>query len=246
VLEGGQDLGEQPLPVTAAGLGGRAISGRAISGQAISGQACGGQDAEGGRGDPWVGSGGGSSLTSVDTFRPMPTTTASPTASARIPPSLAGPASTSFGHFSRASTLAAARTAEATDTPASSGSQPRRAGGTVSGRTSRENVRAARGGDTQLRPIRPRPAVCSSAASTTPSGAPAAARASRSALVEPVEASTSTARHRPSGLTTARRRPSASRAARPGVSFSARIITHYCSGSRRWEILDRSRNQPAP
>ena len=99
-------------------------------------------------------------------------TTASPDASARIPPSLAGPARTSFGHLSCASTEATERTAAVTATPASSGSQPRRAGGTPCGRSRSENVRAARGGDTQARPSRPRPALCSSAASTAPSGAP--------------------------------------------------------------------------
>ncbi len=159
---------------------------------------------------------GGSSPGSVDTLRPTPTTTASPAASARIPASFrAGRASTSFGHFSRVGTPVTAVTAEATATPASSESQPRRASGTAAGRTSRENVSAARGGDTQVRPIRPRPAVCSSAASTTPSGAPASARASRSALVEPVRSSTSTACHRPPGRSTARRRLAASSGLRP-------------------------------
>jgi len=161
------------------------------------------------------GPGGGSSPGSADTLRPMPTTTASPVASARIPPSFAGPASTSFGHFSRVWTPVTAVTAEATATPASNGSQPRRAGRTADGRTSRENVSAARGGATQVRPIRPRPALCCSAASTAPSGAPARARASRSALVEPVRSATSTARHRPPGRTTARARLAASRGFRP-------------------------------
>ena len=168
------------------------------------------------------GPGGGSSPGSVDTLRPTPTTIASPAASARIPPSFAAPApapaSTSFGHFSRVATPVSAVTAEATATPASSGSQPRRVGGTAAGRTSRENVSAARGGDTQVRPIRPRPAFCSSATSTTPSGAPARARASRSALVEPVRSSTSTACHRPPGRSTARRRPATSRGFRPAAA----------------------------
>jgi hypothetical protein len=176
----------------------------------------------------------GSSDGAADTFRPTPTITASPTASARIPPSLASPTRTSFGHFSRASTAATVRTAPATAAPASSGSQPRRAGGTGAGRNSSENVRAARGGDCQERPIRPRPADCSSAARTTPSGAPSLARASRSALVEPVEGVTSRARHRPPGRSTARRSAAASRAgtsagAGLGVWVSARMVSHYCS-----------------
>ena len=83
-----------------------------------------------------------------------------------------GPGSTSFGHLSWASTAATSRTAAATATPASSGSQPSRARGTAAGRSSTEKVRAARGGDTQVRPSRPRPAICCSAASTRPSGSP--------------------------------------------------------------------------
>ena len=63
-----------------------------------------------------------------------------------------------------------------------------------------ENVRAACGGATQVRPSRPRPAVCSSATSTRPSAAPVllAALASRSALVEPVRSTASIVRHIPS------------------------------------------------
>src|SRR5215472_2486991 len=182
------------------------------------------------------GPGGGSSAGPVDTLTPTPTTTASPAASARIPPSFLGgttllslppatadpdpparvfpgPASTSFGHFSCASTPDTSRTASATATPASSGSQPRRARGTASGRSSTEKVRAARGGDTQVRPSRPRPAVCCSAASTAPSGSPSAARASRSALVDPVTAVTSTVRHSPPGRIAAARTAAASRGA---------------------------------
>src|SRR5580693_1325924 len=160
------------------------------------------------------GPGGGSSDGSVDTLTPIPITTASPLASARMPASLAGPTSTSFGHFSWASTAATARTPAATATPASSGSQPSRARGMVAGRSSTEKVRAARGGEVQVRPSRPRPARCSSAASTAPSGSPASARTSRSALVEPVTSVTCTVRHRPPGRTTALCSAAASRGAR--------------------------------
>ncbi len=130
-------------------------------------------------------------------FIPIPITTAPACCSARMPASLPPPASTSFGHFSRASTPAAARTAAAAATPASSGSQPLRAGGTGSGRSSTEQASAAPGTVTQPRASRPRPAVCASAASTVPSGAPPAAAASRSALVDPVDATMTGGRHRP-------------------------------------------------
>jgi hypothetical protein len=176
------------------------------------------------------GPGPGSSAGPADTLRPTPTTTASPADSARMPHSLASPARTSFGHFRSAGTPVTAVTASATARPASSGSQPRRTGGGV-GLSSMEKVSAARGGATQVRPIRPRPAVCSSAARTTPSGSPARARVSRSALVEPVRPTTSTARHRESGRTARRCSDAASRGARAGVWFSARMTTHYCSGS---------------
>src|SRR5580704_1236722 len=159
------------------------------------------------------GPGGGSSAGPVDTLRPMPITTASPAASARMPASLAEPTRTSFGHLSCASTAATSRTAAATATPASSGSQPRRARGTGAGRSSTEKVKAARGGAVQARPSRPRPALCCSATRTAPSGWPAAARASRSALVEPVTGTTWTERHRPPGRTTAACAAAASRGA---------------------------------
>ena len=177
------------------------------------------------------GRGLGNSAGSVETLRPMPTTTALPAASARMPASLASAARRSFGHFNLVSTPVALVTAAATATPVSSGSQPRRAGGTA-GFSSTEKVSAARGGEVQVRPIRPRPARCSSAASTAPSGSPARARASRSALVEPVLSTTSISRHRPPGRTRARRSAAGSRGARAGVWFSARMATHYCSGSQ--------------
>ena len=91
-------------------------------------------------------------------------------------------------------------------------------------RSSREKVSAARGGEIQVRPIRPRPARCSSAASTTPSGSPPRARASRSALVEPVRSTTSMSRHRPPGRRTARRRLAASRGLRSGGCLPRMVL----------------------
>ena len=140
--------------------------------------------------------GTGSSPRCWRTLIPVPITTALPHRSARIPAILAPSTSTSFGHFSRASTPAVCCRADATATPASSGTQPSRPAGTA-GRSSTEKVRARRGGLIQRRPIRPRPAVCASATSTRPSPAPERAWASRSALVDPVSSTTLTSRHRP-------------------------------------------------
>jgi hypothetical protein len=116
----------------------------------------------------------------------------------------AGPTSRSFGHFSRASTSASRVTARCTESPASSGSQPQlRAGTAGPGRSSTENVSPARGGDVHCRSSRPRPAVCASATSTSPSGVPAPASATRSAFVEPVAGTTRISRHSPPGRTSA-------------------------------------------
>ena len=71
------------------------------------------------------------------------------------------------------------------------------------------------------------------------------ARASRSALVDPVLWTTSTVRQRPPVRTAARRSAAGSSGGRTGVSFSVRIVTNYCSGARRREIGDRPRNEPA-
>ena len=60
------------------------------------------------------------------------------------------------------------------------------------GRSSTEKVSPARDGEVQVRPSRPRPACCSSATSTVPSGAPSAAAATRSELVLAVDATTRT------------------------------------------------------
>ena len=70
---------------------------------------------------------------------------------------------------------------------------------TPPGRSSTLTVSPEPGGDTQLRPSRPRPASWCSATSTVRSGAPAAAAASRSALVEPVRSTTSRRAHSPPG-----------------------------------------------
>jgi hypothetical protein len=190
---------------------------------------------------------GGNSSGAVDTFSPTPTTTMPSAASARIPASLPTAddgvpgtvtASTSFGHLSVAWTPLTSRIVVTTATPVSSGSQPHRAGGTGSGRSSRENMSAACGGETQARPRRPRPAVCSSAASTSPSGAPSCARSSRSALVDPVWAADSSVCQNPPLTTDA-----TSSACRPVwavwscIRISAPISTNYCSCARAVNFL---------
>ena len=100
-----------------------------------------------------------------------------------------------------------------TASPASSGSQPNRDGGTPAGRSSTLTVSPVPGGETQLRVIRPRPASWYSATSTVRSGAPAAAAASRSAFVEPVRSTTSSCAHGPT------------RAARSAPASSGWVVT---------------------
>ena len=108
------------------------------------------------------------------------------------PATLRPETSTSLGHFREASTPVAARTPSTTARPVSSGSHGQRATGTASGRTSSENVSAARGGVTHTRSSRPRPAVWCSVATTSPAGSPARARSATSAFVDGDAASTST------------------------------------------------------
>ena len=122
----------------------------------------------------------GSSAAVVETLSPTPTTAAGPagrsTRSTRMPAELrARPSRTSLGHFNaqpdaggpaypldhRDARSAAAATATARLAP-----RP--------GRAAREKVSAARGGVTQVRSSRPRPAVWWSATTTRPSAAPGA------------------------------------------------------------------------
>ena len=110
-------------------------------------------------------------------LRPMPTTTA-PTpprrsaASARIPASLRSSTTRSFGHLSAG--VEPARPPpplrpRPRRPPASRGAGAR-AGGRAAGGSTRAAPRPARA--VQVRPWRPRPAVCSSATATTPSRLP--------------------------------------------------------------------------
>ncbi len=132
-----------------------------------------------------VATGSGASVT----LRPSPTTTTGcgEATSARMPASFPVPTSTSLGHFSPALMPATSATASTTATPVSSGSQPHASPATSPTPTPTESATCDRGGVDQLLPCLPRPEVWDSAISTAPSmSSPAAARASRSALVDPV------------------------------------------------------------
>ena len=136
------------------------------------------------------------------TFSPIPTTTAGrcgSATSARMPATLrcAGPSSRSLGHLRPQGTVVSPRTASYVARPASRVSQPSFDAEMPSGRSSTLTVSPEPGGETQLRASRPRPASWCSAMSTVRSGAPAAAAASRSALVEPVRSTMSTRVHSP-------------------------------------------------
>src|SRR5216117_798020 len=86
--------------------------------------------------------------------------------STRIPPSFAPFTTRSLGHLSAACATPSARSARATATPATSDRPATSRTGRCRLRES-ENVRPAPGALRQRRPRRPRPAVCSSAASNT-------------------------------------------------------------------------------
>src|SRR5438874_1703686 len=108
---------------------------------------------------------------------PKPKTARRPRVSTRMPPSLAPPTRRSFGHLSAACPTPSMRKARAAATPATS---ERPATGLAIAAES-EKVISAPGAVYQRRPRRPRPAVCSSAASSTP-GLPSS---SSIVLVEP-------------------------------------------------------------
>ena len=92
------------------------------------------------------------------------------TISMRIPASLRPSPRTSLGHLSRMPAAPCPSSARARATPTARLKPPRgRAGGK---RHSREKVRLAPGAEYQLRPRRPRPAVWTSAPTTSPEGAP--------------------------------------------------------------------------
>src|SRR5256886_738940 len=135
----------------------------------------------------------------------MPRTTASGTASARIPAHLRSSISRSLGHLRTASTSPSRRTVSTSATPASSGSHPYHRG-VVRGRSRTLTASPARGGEVHWRSSRPRPALWRSATTTSPSAAPARAAAATSALVDPVSVVTTTSLHSPPGTTSARRR----------------------------------------
>ena len=102
----------------------------------------------------------GKSAAGVLTFSPMPST-AQPSwgrPSTRIPASFRPSTRTSFGHLIRQST----GTASATATAAASGSD------SLGSRSTSDISTAEPGRAAQVRPWRPRPAVCSSAVTSVP------------------------------------------------------------------------------
>ena len=124
-------------------------------------------------------------------FRPMPMTASaasdcgagSACNSTRMPPSLAGPCRMSFGHLSATPFAPQVSSACATATPTAS-ERPESCSNPPGKRHSSEKVRLDSGLATQLRPRLPRPAVCRSATSTVPEGAPSPACCISSVLVE--------------------------------------------------------------
>ena len=104
--------------------------------------------------------------------------------SMRMPATLRPATRTSLGHL-MAAPGAHSATAAATATPATSpicGA----AATSIGGRSTTDMYRLRCGGDTQVRPSRPRPCVCASAMTTVPSAAPAAAYSRATVFVESV------------------------------------------------------------
>ena len=122
----------------------------------------------------------------VLTFTPMPMTTQKPPGvvqpSVKMPQSLRPPRSTSFGHLMDTSSSGQASRQRHSATAAQEVRLTVFSGG-QSGRQSIDRY-SPPSGERKLRPSRPRPAVCSLAQSTVPSGAPCAASFLRALLVE--------------------------------------------------------------
>ena len=116
----------------------------------------------------------------------MPTTTASPLRSSRMPDSFAPAMTTSFGHFSRAVPDGVRKTPTASWRATAAVSASVAGGGSLARRRTSVDPEKLPGGALHVRPSRPRPAVCRSARSHSPSSAPCVARRSISAFVDPV------------------------------------------------------------
>ena len=130
---------------------------------------------------------------------PMPITTVvgpsiSPCVSISTPASFSLPATISFGHFNltqSGSRSPLACNARRIARPTTSDS-PANSAALLSTRHNNENVSDAPSAECHTRPRRPRPAVCNSATTQRPLGAPSVARRVNSALVESMLACTST------------------------------------------------------
>jgi hypothetical protein len=117
-------------------------------------------------------------------------TPGSDSSSTSMPPSLSPSSRMSFGHFRPTPRTPLPSRARATAMPTASDSPASRE--TFPAKRQRtEKVRPVSGEDSQLRPRRPRPAVCRSATSNKPVGAPCRARSASRVLVEPHSAKAS-------------------------------------------------------
>src|SRR4051812_31714107 len=111
--------------------------------------------------------------------------------SSRMPPTLAPSSRMSFGHLHETRRPVTSRMASAMQAPASSDSRPARAGGSA-GLSTSEKSSAPSGTSVQVRPTRPRPSVWCAADTSVHSGLSSLARATASALVDPVTSSART------------------------------------------------------
>ena len=104
-------------------------------------------------------------------------------ASVRMPASFRPSSTRSLGHLIRTGAPVMRWMAMAAET-AAMGVRGSRSSGVPSGRHSTERYRPSPSGDSKLRPMRPRPAVCRRAITAVPLGAPWAARLLHTVLVE--------------------------------------------------------------
>src|SRR5690606_18977763 len=145
-------------------------------------------------------SGAGKWCGSWFTFNPMPTTAKGippllPTSSS-IPAAFRPSTSTSLGHLTPTEAPETKGTTAWTTATDAQATRRGHCSGSRSGRTMREHQMPWPAGDDHARPRRPRPAVCASATTTVPSGAPARASSRARSLVDGSDRWTST---RPSG-----------------------------------------------
>ena len=133
-----------------------------------------------------------------------------PACSARMPATFAPETSTSLGHFKAAAT-ASSRRAQATATPASSGTQPCWWPAPQRGAAARRRSGRRRAGSPRPGPAGPGPRSVPPRPGRAPPGAPAWAAATMSVLLDPVTATTRTSRQNPPGPVSPARSAASSR-----------------------------------